>query len=395
MNPDLQKLQPYPFQKLAALFREVQPNPDYRAISLSIGEPKHATPQFIRDALTNNLDGLANYPTTAGSDALRSTIANWLAARYGIPPLNAKTQVLPVNGSREALFAFAQAVIDRTKNNPAVVCPNPFYQIYEGAAFLAGATPNFLNTLPEDNYALNFSQLPEDIWQRTQLIYVCTPGNPAGRVMPLAEWETLFEMSDRHGFVIASDECYSEIYFSEKPLGALQAAHRLGRSDYKNLVMFSSLSKRSNVPGMRSGFVAGDAKAIEKFALYRTYHGSAMNPAIQAASIAAWNDETHVVENRRLYAEKFAKVVEILKPVLPVTMPDAGFYLWIRTPIADTAFAQGLYRDYNVTVLPGSYLARSADGVNPGENFVRLALVASTEETVEAAQRIAEFSRKI
>jgi N-succinyldiaminopimelate aminotransferase len=395
MNPDLQKLQPYPFQKLAALFREVQPNPDYRAISLSIGEPKHATPQFIRDALTNNLDGLANYPTTAGSDALRSTIANWLTARYGIPPLNAKTQVLPVNGSREALFAFAQAVIDRTKNNPAVVCPNPFYQIYEGAAFLAGATPSFLNTLPEDNYALNFSQLPEDIWQRTQLIYVCTPGNPAGRVMPLAEWETLFEMSDRHGFVIASDECYSEIYFSEKPLGALQAAHRLGRSDYKNLVMFSSLSKRSNVPGMRSGFVAGDAKAIEKFALYRTYHGSAMNPAIQAASIAAWNDETHVVENRRLYAEKFAKVVEILKPVLPVTMPDAGFYLWIRTPIADTAFAQGLYRDYNVTVLPGSYLARSADGVNPGENFVRLALVASTEETVEAAQRIAEFSRKI
>lgn len=395
MNPDLQKLQPYPFQKLAALFREVQPNPDYRAISLSIGEPKHATPQFIRDALTNNLDELANYPTTAGSDALRSTIANWLAARYGIPPLDAKTQVLPVNGSREALFAFAQAVIDRTKNNPAVVCPNPFYQIYEGAAFLAGATPRFLNTLPEDNYALNFAQLPEDVWQRTQLIYVCSPGNPTGRVMPLEEWKTLFEMSDHHGFVIASDECYSEIYFSEKPLGALQAAHRLGRSDYKNLVMFSSLSKRSNVPGMRSGFVAGDAKVIEKFALYRTYHGSAMNPAIQAASIAAWNDETHVAENRRLYAEKFAKVVEILKPVLPVTMPDAGFYLWIRTPIADTAFAQGLYRDYNVTVLPGSYLARNANSVNPGENFVRLALVASTEETLEAAQRIANFSRQL
>ena len=402
MNPDLQKLLPYPFQKLSALFREVQPNPDYRAISLSIGEPKHATPQFIRDALTANLDGLANYPTTAGSDALRSTIANWLAARYGIPPLNAKTQVLPVNGSREALFAFAQTVVDRTKDNPAVVCPNPFYQIYEGAAFLAGAKPSFLNTLPEDNYALNFSQLAEDIWQHTQLIYVCTPGNPTGRVMPLSEWKTLFEMSDRHGFVIASDECYSEIYFSEKPLGALQAAHRLGRSDYKNLVMFSSLSKRSNVPGMRSGFVAGDAKVIEKFALYRTYHGSAMNPAIQAASIAAWNDETHVAENRRLYAEKFAKVVELLKPVLPVTMPDAGFYLWInlsaaglRTPISDTAFAQGLYRDYNVTVLPGSYLARSADGVNPGENFVRLALVASTEETVEAAQRIAKFSRQL
>ena len=398
MNPDLQNLQPYPFQKLAALFREIQPNPSYRAISLSIGEPKHSTPQFIRDALTNNLDGLANYPTTAGGDALRSTIADWLAARYGLPPLDAKTQVLPVNGSREALFSFAQAVIDRTKNNPIVVCPNPFYQIYEGAAFLAGATPHFLNTMPQDNYALNFSQLSEDIWQHTQLIYVCTPGNPTGRVMPLGEWKTLFEMSDRYGFVIASDECYSEIYFSEKPLGALQAAHRLGRSDYKNLVAFSSLSKRSNVPGMRSGFVAGDAQVIEKFALYRTYHGSAMNPAIQAASIAAWNDEAHVAENRRLYAEKFAKVVEILKPVLPITMPDAGFYLWInlsdarlRTPLTDTAFAQDLYRDYNVTVLPGSYLARSANGVNPGENFVRLALVASTEETVEAAQRIAQF----
>jgi N-succinyldiaminopimelate aminotransferase len=395
MNPDLQRLQPYPFQKLAALFREVQPNPDYPAISLSIGEPKHATPRFIRDALTANLDGLANYPTTAGSDAFRSAITDWLAARYGIPALEAKTQVLPVNGSREALFAFAQTVVDRTKTNPVVVCPNPFYQIYEGAAFLAGATPHFLNTLPEQNYALNLAQLSEEIWQRTQLIYVCSPGNPTGRVMPLAEWKTLFELSDRHGFVIASDECYSEIYFSEKPLGALQAAHRLGRGDYKNLVVFSSLSKRSNVPGMRSGFVAGDARIIERFALYRTYHGSAMNSAIQAASIAAWNDEAHVAENRRMYAEKFAKVVDILKPVLPVEIPDAGFYLWIRTPIADTAFAQALYRDYNVTVLPGSYLARTAQGVNPGENFVRLALVASTEETVEAAQRIAEFSRQL
>ena len=398
MNPDLQRLQPYPFQRLAALFREVQPNPDYRAISLSIGEPKHATPRFIRDTLTANLDGLANYPTTAGSDVLRNAVAGWLATRYGIPALDAMTQVLPVNGSREALFAFAQAVVDRTKTGPAVVCPNPFYQIYEGASLLAGATPHFLNTMPEDNFALNFAQLSEDVWQRTQLIYVCSPGNPTGRVMPLEEWKTLFDLSDHHGFVIASDECYSEIYFSEKPLGALQAAHRLGRSDYKNLVVFSSLSKRSNVPGMRSGFVAGDADVIEKFALYRTYHGSAMNPAIQAASIAAWNDEAHVAENRRLYAEKFSRVVEILKPVLPVKMPDAGFYLWVdlskagvRTPVSDTAFAQALYRDYNVTVLPGSYLARTAQGVNPGENFVRMALVASTEETVEAAQRIAKF----
>lgn len=395
MNPDLQRLQPYPFQKLAALFREVTPNKDFRAISLSIGEPKHATPQFIKDALTDNLDGLASYPTTAGTDALRATIADWLAQRYNIPAPDFKTQVLPVNGSREALFAFAQTVIDRSKPAPAVVCPNPFYQIYEGAAVLAGATPYFLNTLPEDNFALNFAQLPEEVWQRTQLIYVCSPGNPTGRVIPLAEWQTLFEMSDRYGFVIASDECYSEIYFDDAPLGALQAAQQLGRCDYKNLVVFSSLSKRSNVPGMRSGFVAGDAKVIEKFALYRTYHGSAMNPVIQSASIAAWNDEAHVAENRRLYAEKFARVVEILKPVLPVALPDAAFYLWVRTPISDTAFAQALYRDYNVTVLPGSYLARHAQDSNPGENFVRLALVASTEEAIEAARRIAEFTGKI
>ena len=395
MNPDLNRLQPYPFQKLAALFSEVTPNKDYRAISLSIGEPKHATPQFIKDALTDNLDGLANYPTTAGSIALRATIADWLARRYGIPAPDFKTQVLPVNGSREALFAFAQTVIDRSKTAPAVVCPNPFYQIYEGAAFLAGAEPCFLNTLPEDDYALNFSQLPEEVWQRTQLVYVCSPGNPTGHVMPLTEWKTLFEMSDRYGFVVASDECYSEIYFDTPPLGALQAAQQLGRCDYRNLVVFSSLSKRSNVPGMRSGFVAGDARVIAKFALYRTYHGSAMNPVIQAASIAAWNDEAHVAENRRLYAEKFAQVVEILRPVLPVTLPDAAFYLWIRTPIADTAFAQALYRDYNVTVLPGSFLARSAQGINPGENFVRLALVANTEETVEAAQRIARFTRQL
>ena len=392
MNPDLNRLQPYPFQKLAALFREVKPNPDYRAISLSIGEPKHTTPQFIKDALTANIDGLANYPTTSGSDSLRGAIANWLATRYDIPIPDARTQVLPVNGSREALFAFAQAVIDRSRSNPVVVCPNPFYQIYEGAALLAGATPRFLNTLPKDNYALNFMQLPEEVWQNTQLIYVCSPGNPTGRVMPLSDWQTLFEMSDRYGFVIASDECYSEIYFDAPPLGALQAAQQLGRNNYDNLVVFSSLSKRSNLPGMRSGFVAGDANVIEKFMLYRTYHGSAMNPAIQAASIAAWNDETHVAENRRLYTDKFSKVMEILKPVVPVALPDASFYLLIQTPVADTVFAQALYRDYNVTVLPGSYLGRSAQGVNPGENFIRLALVANTEETVEAARRIAEFA---
>ncbi|MFZ5501943.1 MAG: succinyldiaminopimelate transaminase [Pseudomonadota bacterium] len=392
MNPDLNKLQPYPFQKLARLFSEVRASRDYAAISLSIGEPKHATPQFIRDALTAGLDGLANYPTTAGGDALRNSIAAWLGARYEIPAPDAKTQVLPVNGSREALFAFAQAVIDRSKPDPAVVSPNPFYQIYEGAALLAGATAHFLNTLPQDNFVPDYAQLPECVWQRTQLIYVCSPGNPNGHVMSLREWQDLFEMSDRYGFVIAADECYSEIYFGDnKPLGALQAALQLGRADYKNLLVFSSLSKRSNVPGMRSGFVAGDAAVIAQFALYRTYHGCAMNPAIQAASVAAWNDESHVAENRRLYADKFARVHALLRPLLPVALPDAGFYLWLPTPIADTAFAQALYRDYNVAVLPGSYLARHANGANPGENFVRLALVAPTDETVEAAQRIARF----
>lgn len=395
MNPDLSRLHPYPFQKLAALFREVIPNPALRPISLSIGEPKHATPQFIKDALIAGLGGLANYPITAGSDALREAIANWLARRYGIPALDARTQVLPVNGSREALFAFAQAVIDRTQADPVVVCPNPFYQIYEGAALLAGAAPQFLNTLPENGYALDYSQLADDDWQRAQLAYVCSPGNPTGRVMSQEEWATLFEMSDRYGFVIAADECYSEIYFGDdKPLGALQAARQLGRDDYRNLVVFSSLSKRSNVPGMRSGFVAGDAAVLAKFTLYRTYHGCAMNPAVQAASIAAWNDEQHVAENRRLYAEKFARVTDILKPVLPVAMPDAGFYLWLKTPVGDTTFAQQLYRDYNVAALPGSYLAREAHGTNPGEYFVRLALVAEVEETIEAAQRIANFTRQ-
>jgi N-succinyldiaminopimelate aminotransferase len=396
MNPDLQSLQPYPFQKLSKLFGEVTPNAALKPISLHIGEPKHATPQFIKDALVEGLSGLANYPTTVGSDALRTSIANWLTQRYGIPLPDPKTQILPVNGSREALFAFAQTVIDRSKSDPVVVCPNPFYQIYEGAAILAGATPHFLNTLPVDGFALNYSQLPEALWQRTQLIYVCSPGNPNGRVMPLTEWKTLFEMSDRYGFVIASDECYSEIYFGEnKPLGALQAAQQLGRGDYRNLVVFSSLSKRSNVPGMRSGFVAGDAAIMEKFALYRTYHGCAMNPAIQVATIAAWEDEEHVAENRRLYAEKFAKVITILSATLPVSKPDAGFYLWIRTPIADTVFAQRLYRDYNVSVLPGSFLAREAQGVNPGANFIRLALVANLDETLEAARRIAEFTQKL
>jgi N-succinyldiaminopimelate aminotransferase len=301
--------------------------------------------------------------------------------------------VLPVNGSREALFAFAQAVVDASRPAPVVISPNPFYQIYEGAALLAGATPHFLNTLPENGYAMDFGALPQDVLERTQLAYVCSPGNPTGKVMSLSEWEVLFALSDRYGFVIASDECYSEIYFDEAapPLGALEAAHRLGRDGFPRLVVFSSLSKRSNVPGMRSGFVAGDAAILEKFLLYRTYQGCAMNPAVQAASVAAWDDEAHVLENRRLYREKFAAVTPLLQTVMPAEMPDAAFYLWVRTPLADAEFAQRLYRDYNVTVLPGSYLAREAGGVNPGQGFVRIALVAPLAECLEAARRIKEF----
>ncbi|HOY69371.1 MAG TPA: succinyldiaminopimelate transaminase [Methylotenera sp.] len=392
MNPNLDLLQPYPFQRLRDLFSGITPNANFSPINLSIGEPKHATPQLIKDALTNNLAGLASYPTTIGVPALRKAISQWIARRYNIAPPNAETAILPVNGSREALFAFAQAVIDSSNEKPVVISPNPFYQIYEGAAFLAGAEPYFLNTLPENNHAMDFASVPVEVLKRTQLVFVCSPGNPSGKVMDLNQWKTIFDLSDQYGFVVAADECYSEIYFDENkpPLGALQAAHLLGR-DFKNLVIFSSLSKRSNVPGMRSGFVAGDESIIEKFALYRTYHGCAMNPAVQAASIAAWNDEAHVIENRTLYAQKFNTVTPILKNVLEVEMPNAAFYLWARVKdksISDTDFAIKLYRDFNITVLPGSFLAREAHGINPGKNFIRMALVASFDECVEAAKRI-------
>ena len=395
MNPNLNLLQPYPFQRLRDLFKGTTPNPAYAPVNLSIGEPKHATPKLIKDALVDNLAGLASYPTTIGALTLREAISNWISRRYGLAPLNPETAILPVTGSREALFAFAQLIVDRSKPNPVVISPNPFYQIYEGAAFLAGAEPYFLNTLPENDYAMDFASVPVDVLNRTQLVYVCSPGNPSGKVISLAQWKVIFDLSDQYDFVIAADECYSEIYFDESqpPLGALQAAHQLNRS-YKNLVVFSSLSKRSNVPGMRSGFVAGDEKIIEKFALYRTYHGCAMNPAVQAASMTAWNDEAHVIENRKLYAEKFQIITPLLSEVLEVKKPDAAFYLWAKIKqshgrhLSDTEFALTLYREFNVTVLPGSYLAREAHGINPGENFVRLALVASLDECVEAANRI-------
>lgn len=390
MNSNLNQLQPYPFQKLRKLFGGVTGNPELSPIDLHIGEPKHTTPEFIRQAMLEHLDGLASYPATAGTKALRNSIATWIARRFHLPAINPETQVIPVNGTREALFSFAQAAIDPNVLNPVVVCPNPFYQIYEGAALLAGATPEFINTLPDNNFRLDFTQLSEDVWSCTQLIFVCTPNNPTGSVMTLEEWQALFVLSDRYGFVIAADECYSEIYFTEgqQPLGALEAANQLGRSAFPRLVVFNSLSKRSNVPGLRSGFVAGDAQLLEQYLLYRTYHGCAMNPASQAASAAAWNDEAHVMENRRLYLEKFNTIATLLADTMPVQMPDASFYLWLKTPISDTEFTKKLHRDYNVTVLPGSYLARDARGVNPGENYVRIALVAPLQECIEAADRI-------
>ncbi|MBV8249130.1 MAG: succinyldiaminopimelate transaminase [Comamonas sp.] len=395
MNPLLSRLQPYPFERLRQLFASVQPPAGVRPISLGIGEPRHPTPAFIEQALSSELQGLSVYPATAGTAALREACARWANQRYGIE-LDAATQVLPVNGSREALFAFTQVVVDSSRPEARVICPNPFYQIYEGATLLAGATPYYAASDATRNFAVNWDAVPEEVWQNTQMIFVCSPGNPTGAVMPLSEWEKLFALSDRHGFVIASDECYSEIYFQdEAPLGGLEAAQKLGRHDFKNLVMFTSLSKRSNVPGLRSGFVAGDAALLKSFLLYRTYHGGAMSPVVQNASVAAWGDEAHVVENRRLYREKFAQVTPVLAKVMDVKLPDASFYLWAGIPSAlgmdDAQFARELYAHTGVTVLPGSYLAREAHGANPGANRVRMALVAETAECLEAAQRIAQF----
>ena len=409
MNPLLQKLQPYPFERLRQLTADVKPHPAYRPISLGIGEPKHPTPELIKQALVASLDGLASYPATAGEPALREACARWMKRRYNLD-LDAATQILPVNGSREALFALAQVVIDPTQAGrngnatPTVVSPNPFYQIYEGAALLAGANIVYANSDPAKNFAADWSSIPESVWATTQLVFVCSPGNPTGAVIPLDEWARLFELSDKYGFVIASDECYSEIYFRQgpdsAPLGGLEAAAKLGRTDFKRLIALTSLSKRSNVPGMRSGFVAGDKELIKASLLYRTYHGSAMSPTVQRASITAWDDESHVVENRRMYAEKFERVTPILTEVMDVKLPDASFYLWAKVPEkcgggSDEWFARELLAQYNVAVLPGSYLAREANGVNPGAGRVRMALVAGIEECVEAAERIRAFIQSI
>jgi len=400
MNPLLARLQPYPFERLRALTRDITPNAAYRPISLGIGEPKHPTPALVKHALVDHLAGLASYPATAGEPALRAAIAQWILRRYGLT-VDETRQVLPVNGSREALFALAQTVIDPTRAGATVVCPNPFYQIYEGAALLAGAQVEFVNSDPARQFAADWDAVPERTWARTQLLYVCSPGNPTGAVMPLSEWQRLFELSDRHGFVIASDECYSEIYFrDEPPLGSLQAAQQLGRTDFRRLVAFTSLSKRSNVPGMRSGFVAGDADILKAFLLYRTYHGSAMSPTVQHASIAAWNDEAHVADNREQYRQKFERVTPMLAGVMGVALPDAGFYLWADVSRLaphgdDVAFACGLLAQYNVAVLPGSLLARESHGVNPGAGRIRLALVCGLDDCVEAARRIVAYAESL
>ncbi|MFM8609914.1 MAG: succinyldiaminopimelate transaminase [Burkholderiaceae bacterium] len=399
MNPLLSRLQPYPFERLRQLFSGVTPNPAYRPISLGIGEPRHPTPALIIDALCDaaRSGALASYPATSGEPRLREAFAGWLQRRYGIA-VDAATQTLPVSGSREALFAFAQTVLQPrpgATEPPLVVSPNPFYQIYEGAALLGSAEVHYVPSNAARNFAVDWDAVPDSVWARTQLLFVCSPGNPTGAVMPLSEWQRLFELSDRHGFVIASDECYSEIYFrDEPPLGGLQAAAQLGRTDFRRLVSFASLSKRSNVPGMRSGFVAGDAALLKAFLLYRTYQGSAMSPAVQAASITAWGDEAHVAENRRLYRNKFQQVTPLLAEVLDVQLPDAGFYLWAGVAGSDTDFARDLYAQYNVTVLPGSYIARERDGINPGAGRVRMALVAESDECVEAARRIVQFVRE-
>ena len=398
MNPDLDRLQPYPFEKLNALKAGIVPSGPPEHIALYIGEPKHPTPAVVTETLLEHLHGLSSYPTTKGAAPLRTAIAQWLTGRFGLPErsIDPERHVLPVNGTREALFAFAQATVDR-RDAPAVLMPNPFYQIYEGAALLAGAEPWFVPCSAATGWAPDFESVPDAVWRRCQLLYLCSPGNPTGAVLDLPTLEHLITLADRHDFIIASDECYSEIYADESapPPGLLEAAARLGRTDWRRCVAFHSLSKRSNAPGLRSGFVAGDAMALGRFLLYRTYHGCAMPLPVQAASARAWGDETHVVANRAAYREKFDAVLETLGGCLEVERPAASFYLWPRTPVEDTEFARGLYASENLTVLPGSFLSRSVGGANPGAEHVRIALVAPFDECVEAARRIRRYTESL
>ncbi|MFT6285280.1 MAG: N-succinyldiaminopimelate aminotransferase [Halieaceae bacterium] len=396
MNSNLDQLHPYPFEKLRLLFDGLTPPAEKSAIRLSVGEPGHPAPEFVRQTLIDNLNLLSNYPVSRGMVELREAIAVWLQRRFKLAAVNPETQVLPVSGTREALFAIAQATVS-TNSNATVLCPNPFYQIYEGAALLAGAKPEFINCSQETDFLPDFDSVTADQWQRCQLLYLCNPGNPSGAVIPLTQLHALILLAREHDFVIASDECYAEIYADEAapPPGLLEACEALEEGNFRNCLVFHSLSKRSNLPGLRSGFVAGDAQLINRFLLYRTYQGCAMPPHHQMASIAAWNDEQHVIENRRLYREKFAQVIAELKDDMDVSAPPASFYLWPKTPIADTEFAKALFAQEHVTVLPGRYLARDAGGINPGENRIRIALVAELADCVEAAQRIKHFLQQL
>ncbi|MDH5436729.1 MAG: succinyldiaminopimelate transaminase [Gammaproteobacteria bacterium] len=394
MNPELNKLQPYPFEKLNALKQGITPPASKNHIALSIGEPKHLSPIFVLDEIAMNLKGIGSYPLTRGLPELRQAIVDWNIKRYQLPTssLDAEKNVLPVSGTREALFAFAQAIVDRT-SNPLVMMPNPFYQIYEGAALLAGAEPYFMNTTSATGFIPDFDAVPETVWQRCQLLYLCSPGNPTGTVMSIEILQKVIQLADKYDFIIASDECYSEIYFDEEqpPPGILEAAHKMGRDDFKRCIAFNSLSKRSNLPGLRSGFVAGDADLITGFLKYRTYHGSALPPPTQMASIKAWGDEIHVQENRALYKKKINGVYDSLSKVLTLSKPEASFYLWPETPIDDAEFARGLFAQQNITILPGQYLSRMANNLNPGQNRIRIALVASAEECMEAADRLSQY----
>ena len=394
MNRDLAHLQPYPFEKLAKLKAAVTPPTDMSHIAFSIGEPKHASPDFVVKALADNLNGLSVYPTTKGSLELRTSIANWCTRRFHLSEgvLSPEDNVLPVTGTREAIFAFTQAAVDRVPG-ALVVSPNPFYQIYEGAAYLAGATPHYLNCLADNNFIPDYDAVADDVWDNCQILFICSPGNPTGAVTQFDTLKKLIALADKHDFIIASVECYSEIYFDEAnpPIGLLEACEKLGRHDFDKCVVMHSLSKRSNLPGMRSGFIAGDAKLLEPFLKYRTYHGCAMQAQHQIASIAAWDDEAHVLDNRNKYREKFREVVNILSPVMEVKQPDASFYLWAKTPIADDEFAQRLFAEQHMTVLPGSYVSREVDGIVPGAGYVRMALVATLDECIEGAKRIRTF----
>jgi N-succinyldiaminopimelate aminotransferase len=398
MNTDLDRLHPYPFEKLTTLKSGITPPAHLAHIALSIGEPKHASPQFVIESLIANLDKLSVYPSTRGGPEIRQAVARWLSRRFNIPAANIdpEKQILPVNCTREGLFAITQTIIDRdsqTAGKPVVISPNPFYQIYEGAALLAGAEPVYLPCTEDNGFIPDYDSVPNEIWERCQMVFICSPGNPTGAVSSLAIYEKLLALSDRFGFVLVADECYAEIYQDEQspPLGLLEACIKTGRLDFKNCLAFHSLSKRSNLPGLRSGFAAGDALLIEKFLLYRTYHGCAMPLQVQHASALCWDEETHVLENRKLYREKFSRVLGILENVLDIQQPQAGFYLWPKTVVDDETFARELYRQKNVTVLPGSFLSREVNGHNPGKQRIRMALVASVEECVEAANRIREF----